>query len=216
MNYLVVIFFLHNVVATLLLGSKFIGRRDLVFKKFGAGLILNSIAFAIWSIAVITVPQNLEFYITIGTVFFIASLVFYLDAGNSGLKQSKRNLLLLMGTIAAFFIFILRTFVYPSNPGFSSEGLFFFNPQPIVQLIYIFGLTLTALPAIDALADKFGHSAYSYLVRYGFIAEVMGGLMLIISADTIVLYITGLITGIVYLTLWTSLLFSKKAWESIS
>lgn len=214
-NPLVVSFFLHNVLATLILGFKFRGRSDPVLKNFGLALILNGIAFAIWSAAVVTRPQNLELFITIGTLFFIASLVTLLSAGLQNIGESNRRTILLAGSIAAIALFLLRTFVYPSQPGFSPEGLFFFNPHPIVQVIYIFGLALAALPAVDALASKFS-KLYSSLVRYGFIAEVMGGLILVTSTNTLVLYIAGWIIGIVYFLLWTSLLFSKKAWIGVN
>ena len=153
-------------------------------------------------------------YITTGVIFFIASLIAFLAAGNQDIHESNRRSLLWVGGILAAALFLVRTFVFQSNPGFSPEGLFFFNPHPIVQIIYIFGLALTALPAIDALANKFGRSGYSHLVRYGFIAEVMGGIILVTSTNTLVLYAAGWIIGAVYLVLWTSLLFSQRAWSS--
>lgn len=213
---LVVAFFLHNVLATLLLGFKFRGRADSVFKNFGSSLILNGVAFTVWSVAVVLKPQNLEVYITIGALFFVASLVTFLAAGIQNVNESQRRSLLFVGSIVAVALFLARTFMYPSEPGFSPEGLFFFNPHPIVQFIYIFGLALTALPAIDALANKFGSSVYSHLVRYGFIAEVMGGIILITSTNTLVLFVAGWIIGTVYLILWTSLLLNKKAWVGIN
>ena len=216
MNPLVLSFFLHNVLATFLLGIKFRGRLDPVFRHFGSALILNGIAYAVWSAAVALRPQNLEMYVTIGALFFIASLITFLAAGIRGLNESKRRSLILIGSVGAIILFIVRTFVYPSAPGFSPEGLFFFNPRPIVQIIYTFGIAFTALPAIDALAAKFGRSIYSHLVRYGFVAEVMGGIILITSTNILVLYIVGWIIGTVYFLLWTSLLFNQKAWSGVS
>ena len=215
MNLLVVSFFLHNVLATLVLGVKFRSRSDSVIKNFGSAIILNSVAFGIWSVAVLMMPQDLELFITIGTLFFIASLITFLSAGLQNSNESNRKMLLLAGSVAAVIIFFMRTFIYPSQPGFSPEGLFFFNPHPIVQIIYIFALALTALPAIDALASKFTHP-YSSLLRYGFIAEVMGGIILITNVDTLVLYIAGWIMGFVYFVLWTSMLFGKKAWVGVN
>jgi len=216
MNPLVLAFFLHNVLATFFLGMKFRGRPDPAFKNFGSALLLNSVAFAVWSIAVVLRPQNLELFITIGAVFFIASLIAFFSAGIQNIDKSKRQSLILIGSVVAIILFLLRAFAYTSNPGFSPEGLFFFNPHPIMQIIYIFALALTALPAIDAVASKLVQPAYSRLVRYGFIAQVMGGVILITSTDTLVLFINGWIIGIVYLLLWTSLLFSKKAWSAVN
>ena len=216
MNPLVLVFFLHNVVATLLLGFKFRGRSDAVVKHFGTALVLNGIAFAVWSVAVVTKPQSLENYITVGALFFVASLVAFLAADLQSIDASKRRTFLMAGGIVALILFLARSFVYQSQPYFSPEGLFFFNPHPVVQLIYVFGLAFAALPAVDALASKFSNLTYSRLVRYGFVAEVMGGLILITSTNAVLLYLTGWIIGGVYLVLWTSLLFSKKAWEGMS
>ena len=214
MNPYVLIFFLHNVLATLLLGIKFRSRDDPVLKNFGVGLILNSIAFAVWSAAVFMRPANLELYITVGVLFFIASLVTFLVAGTQNIAEHDRRSLLVFGVIVAVVLFWIRTFVYPSEPGFSAEGLFFFNPHPIVQVIYIFGLAITVLPAIDALASRF-RDGYAMLVHYGFIVQVMAGVILLTSTNPLVLYIDGWVIGIVYLLLWTSLLFSPKAWSGM-
>ena len=160
-------------------------------------------------------PKNLELFVAIGSLFFIVSLITFLSAGLQNVSASNRKILLLTGSVVAVVLFLIRTFIYPSEPGFSPEGLFFFNPHPVVQVIYIFILALTALPAIDALASKFTQP-YASLVRYGFIAEVMGGLILITSTNTLVLYIDGWIIGSIYLLLWTSLLFSKKVWAGVN
>jgi len=215
MNPLVVLFFLHNVFATLILGLKLRGRSDSVLRNFGSALILNGVAFAVWSVAVAMMPKNLELFVAIGSLFFIVSLITFLSAGLQNVSASNRKILLLTGSVVAVVLFLIRTFIYPSEPGFSPEGLFFFNPHPVVQVIYIFILALTALPAIDALASKFTQP-YASLVRYGFIAEVMGGLILITSTNTLVLYIDGWIIGSIYLLLWTSLLFSKKVWAGVN
>ena len=103
----------------------------------------------------------------------------------------------------------------PNYAYISPEGFFFFNLGPLIQMLYIFGLALATLPAIEIVASKFT-SSYAALIRYGFIAEVAGGIMLLTSKDSQALYITGWIIGLVYLWLWTTLLFSKKAWFNIN
>ncbi len=211
MHILVLLFFLHNVLATFLLGGKFVSRENKVFKNFGIALLLNGVAFAIWSVAVVMKPEELAQYVTFGAVFFIASLIFYLIAGTQKLSSSNRRMLTAMGVVAGVAVFYVRTYVDPSASAFSSEGLFFFNVQPLAQLLYIAGLALTALPAIDMVASNF-KSPFAALVRYGFIAEVVGGIMLITSKDVQTLTITGWIIGVVYFVLWTTLLFNRKAW----
>ena len=215
MDNLIFLFFLHTTLATFLLGFKFMRRKDPVFKYFGSGLMLNAIAFAIWSVVVLLQPENLEPYVTIGVVFFLISLITYLLSGIQKMDKSIRRYISWGGLLVISVLFVLRIFVYPSNPGFSSEGLFFFDPHPIIQILEIFGLALVALPAINVLASKFTQPSYSVLVRYGFIIQVMGAIILITSTNNTLLYIAGWVIGIVYLLLWTTLLFSKKAWSGI-
>lgn len=216
MNPLVVAFFLHNTLATLFLGIKFWGKRDMVVKDFGLGLILNGVAYAVWTLAVILRPDNLKLFVTLGAIFFIASLVTFLLAGIQNLNNKSRQSVMLAGAIVAVVLFFVRTFIFPSQPGFSPEGFFFFNLHPVTQVIYIFGLAFTALPGIHALAAKFNQASYSRLVLYGLIAQVMGGVMLITSSDVVLLNMIGWIIGISYLLLWSTLLFNPKAWSGVS
>lgn len=216
MNAAVILFFVHNVLATALLGSRFASKGSPVVKHFGIALLLNSVAFVIWSGAVILQPANLDSYVTVGVLFFVAALVEFLRAGTQQLHEEDRRIVLGLGIVVGLILFYLRAFVLPSTASFSEAGLFFFNPHPMMQLLYIFGLTLTALPAIDALAATFT-SWYASLIRYGFIAQVAGGIILITAADsgaanTLSLYLAGWIMGLSYLALWTVFLLHKKAW----
>ncbi len=213
MNPLVLAFFLHNVLATFLLGMKFARRDDRVFKFFGFALLLDAVAFAIWSFGIIR-PENLLTSVTLGAVCFLASLVFFLHASVQNAQSNTRWLLTVLGVVAVLGIFFIGH-ADPATAYISSEGFFFFNLSPLIQMLYIFGLTLAAIPAIDLVASKF-KSSFAMLVRYGFIAEVAAGIVLITSKDTNALFITGSIIGVVYLLLWTSLLFSQKAWSSVN
>ena len=214
MNLSVLLFFLCTVVATFLLGGKFVMRRnDHVFRSFGIALLLDAVAFLAWTFGLIQ-PENLLPSVTFGAVIFLVSLVFMFHVSIQKIQQvSTRWLLMVVGIIAVCGIFYTGHYIEPAHAYISEEGLFFFGLGPLVQMLYIFALAFAALPAIDSLASKF-KSLYSGLIRYGFIAEVVGGIMLITSKDVNVLYITGWIIGIVYFVLWTTLLFSHKAWSN--
>ena len=151
---MVTLFFLHNVLATAYMGGKFVTQNDKVFKSFGAALLLNCMAFAIWSFAILTKPADLSIYVTLGVVFFIAALVFLLNTGVQNLKSDNRWMVLMLGGLLAIVLFYLRTFVYPSNATVSPEGFFFFNVHPLMQMFYILGLVITSVPAIYAVASK--------------------------------------------------------------
>jgi hypothetical protein len=212
MNLSVLLFFLHNVLATFFLGVKFKGRKDRVFKFFGIALLLDAAAFAAWTFGVIR-PENLLICVTLGALCFLASLVFLLHTSLQKVQATTRLSLTVIGIAAVLGIFYVGH-IDPSTAYISPEGFFFFNLPPLVQMLYIFALTLAALPAIDLVASKF-QSSYAALIRYGFIAEVVAGIMLITSKDSQVLYITGWVVAVVYVALWSTLLFSKKAWSNV-
>jgi hypothetical protein len=216
MNTTVLFFFVHNVLATLLLGGRFALKRDRTFKYFGIALLLNAVAFAVWSAAVYMKASDLDVYVTYGTLFFIVSLVFFLLSAMQNFQSKSRQMIIGLGVVLGALVLYLRAFVFPSAPGFSSEGFFFFNPHPTIQMFYIFGLILATIPAIDAVASKFKSNHYRSLFRFGFLAEVAGAIVLLTSSianpDTIALNATGWIIGVVYLVLWTTFVFGRKAW----
>ncbi len=209
MNLSVILFFLHNVLATVLLGGKFVSKRDSVIKNFGIALLLDGVAFAAWTFGILS-PTNLLSAVTIGAIFFLVSLVFMFRASteSTGMRWS----LTILGIVVALGIFYFGH-IATETAYISPEGLVFFNLGPMVQMLYIFGLMLASLPAIEAIASKF-KSWYAALFRYGFIIQIAGAIMLITSKDSQALYIVGWIIGLSYFLLWTTLLFSKKAWST--
>ena len=214
MNLLVALFYIHNVLATAFLGGKFFTRKDPVLKNFGTALLLNSVAFAIWSFAVITRPDNLAFYVTLGVSFFITALVFLLNTATQNLKSDMQTKIMVVGVVFGLLFFYLRTYVYPATPSFSEEGFFFFNVHPIIQMCYIFGLLITTLPALNLVTSKF-KSIFAPLIWFCFLIEIIGGIVLITTTDSQALYVSGLVMGTAYAILWLPLLLSKKAWTAI-
>src|SRR3989344_6130014 len=99
MNIGVLLFFLHNILATALLGYKFVSSKDSVFKNFGIVLLLDSVAFAVWSAAVVLKPENLDLFVTVGAAFFITSLVFLLITGTQNMNTSTREMLVILGVV---------------------------------------------------------------------------------------------------------------------
>jgi heme/copper-type cytochrome/quinol oxidase subunit 4 len=210
MNALVVLFFVGNVIAAILLGKKFTSKSDPTFKYFGIGLLINAFAFGMWTIGYV-ISESLLTFVTLGAIAFLVSLVVFMYASLQKTSQGGRTLVTILTAIAIIGVF----FVGRASPAYafiSPEGLLFFNLTPFVQMLYIFALAFTTLPLIDTIASKF-EGSYSVLVRYGFIAQIVGGIMLITSKDVHVLYVTGWVVGIIYFVLWTTLVFSSKAWS---
>jgi hypothetical protein len=211
MNSSVLAFFVTNVLAAALLGGKFAAKKDRVFKYFGIGLLFDAVAFAFWTIGYIS-PSVLLSCVTFGAIALLVSLVFFFIASLQEYSTGTRTLGAVIGAIVVVAIF----FIGRSSPNLafvSPEGLLFFNLAPFVQMLYIFALSFTFLPPTEFIAAKF-NAPYSALVRYGFIAQFVGGVMLITSKDVQALYITGWVIGIVYVCLWLVLFFSKSAWNT--
>ncbi len=212
MNSSVAIFFAVNVVAAALIGGRFLSKSDPVFKYFGIGLLFDALAFAFWTIGYINSSLLLN-CVTLGAISLLVSLVLFLYASLQNHSATDRILGTVLGIVVVIAIFMIGRYS-PNFAYISPEGLLFFNLTPLVQMLYVFALAFTFLPLTDLVASRLG-SPYSALVRYGFIAQFVGGIMLIMSKDVQVLNITGWIIGIVYLVL-CAVLFSNKAWNSAS
>lgn len=213
MNISVVAFFVHSVLASLFLGAKFAGRESKALKVFGYALLLDAVAFAAWLFGVLQ-TNHLIISVTVGAVAYLLSLVLMLNASQQESGSSTRNIVTILGLIAVGVIF----YIGHINPNFafiSNEGYLFFNLSPMVQMLYIVSLLLASMPIIHLVSSKFS-SPYSTLVKYGFIAEVAGGVMLIVSSNVQVLTVIGWAVGVVYLALWSTLLFNKNAWTNVN
>lgn len=216
MNILIVLFFLFNVFATVALGSRFIkkGAENHVFKTFGVALLINAFAFAVWSFGIIR-PESLLTCVTLGTVAFLISLIFLFYTSVQKIHTAiNRQLLIILSIIVIVGLFFIGH-ADPSYAYISPEGFLFFNLGPLMQMLYIFVLALAILPAIDMVASKF-KSIYSMIFRYGFIAQVCGGIMLITTKDAQVLNVTGWIIMLVYFLLLITFLSNKKAWSNLN
>lgn len=216
MNILIVLFFLFNVFATAALGSRFIkkGAEDHVFKTFGIALLINAVAFAVWSFGIVR-PESLLTCVTLGTVAFLISLIFLFYTSVQKIHASiNRKLLIILSIVVVIGIFFIGH-ADPSYAYISPEGFLFFNLGPLMQMLYVFVLALTILPTIDLVASKF-KSIYSTIFRYGFIAQVCSGIMLMTTKDSQVLYATGWVIILVYFLLLITFLFNKKAWSDLN
>ena len=213
MNTQVALYFISNVVATFIVGAKFATKSEKAFKSFGVALLINSLAFTLWTIGYIS-QANLLNLVTLGAIAFLVSLIFFFQTSLHNTSSNVRMGLTLLGAITIMAIFIIGRYS-PNYAFISPEGFLFFNLTPFVQMLYVFALIIAAVPAMNYVASKF-NGGYLALVRYSFLVEVAGGIMLITSTDVNTLYVTGWIIGIVNLVLWVTLLFSKKAWQNIT
>ncbi len=199
MNATVLLFFGYTTLATLFLGYRFWSSNNKTLKWFGMGLFLNGVAFAIWSTAVLQHSANLDTWVTAGSLFLALALVAFFKA--SANVFGENSTFFGLGVIYTIVLFVTRTFVYPSTPSFSPEGLLFFNVQPVVQAMYILAFVWAVFPVFNYMAEKVYQGTTGEIVRYGFIVVVMGSVLLIVSTDPALVNIAGWAIGLAYLSI---------------
>jgi hypothetical protein len=200
-DYMVPLYFVVGCIAVLFLGYKFLSSKLPVFRNFGIGLLLTGAAFAVWSVAVITKPDNLETITTVGVVPFGAGLLFFLMAGTQKLKAANRSLVMFLGLGYLAILLLLRTFVYESHPGFSENGLFYFHAEPEIIAMYIGAFAAAILPAINAASQQMKDKTLKYVSQLGFTILAIGGIVLLTSYDDNLQTINGWIMGIAFVVL---------------
>lgn len=171
--------------------------RTIATQAMGRGLMLTGAAFAVWSLAVMIKPDQdvLRYWVGIGTVPFIVALIFFLRAAVNRLPTTTQRLFMTIGIIYALVLLVMRT-VLPSNPGFSADGLFFFQPHDIVKFMYIVIMVAVILPAIQiTAADIQSKDALTARILSGaLIANTIGGILLLVSVmdvQDMLMYLVG-------------------------
>ena len=197
-EYLVPLFFVAGTGAMWFLAYKFWSAKAALFKHFGAGLALYGLGFAAWSVAVFT-KSDVDLWTTIGVIPFAIANFFFLMAATEKMKASARTLVLFGGVAYLVALFFLRTFVYPSSPGFSDEGLFYFHAQPPVIALYILAFTLSLLPAINAVSQALKDKTLRIVSQVAFTILAVGGIILVTSYDDDLQTINGWVMGITWI-----------------
>ncbi len=203
-DYFVPLFFVMGTGAMWFLAYKFLLAKDATYRHFGAGLGLYGLAFAIWTVLVFTKPENLEVLTTLGVIPFALAHLFFLMSSTESLKAKNRSLIIMSGVVYLAALFLLRTFVYPSHPGFSENGLFYFNAQPPVVAFYIGAFAASLVPAIYSVSQKMKDETLKYVTQIGFTIAAIGGIVLVTSLDDNLQTINGWVMGFTYaVLLWT-------------
>ncbi len=169
-------------------------------RRFGLGLWLVGVAFALWSFAVITKPvDTLNLWVTIGLIVMIAALLLIVSAATRHLRQSEQQLALGLAVVFAAVLLIVR-FFYPSAPYFSGGGLFYFGQQPIITFLTVFLLAGTIVPAVLAIGREMKEKDLlsSNVFIGASITELIGGVLLLSSRDDNLLLLVGWSMGIAF------------------
>ena len=211
MNWLVLFFFIHVALAATIVGGVFMKKGGNVAKYFGLGLLIGAIGFASWGLAVM-MPDNLTIFGNIGSVLVLISFIFFLWASTDNVSEPIRNLILALGIMLVVVTFIVRSFIFPTDKFISDEGILIFNLAPFVQFLYVTILVLVVIPLIEKVAAMF-KAGYATFIKYALGIQVIGGIILITSADELSLLAAGWAIGLAYFALWTTLLFCKNIWR---
>ena len=207
-SYFVPLFFICGAGALWFLAYRFISAKKAEFRNFGIGLALYGMAFAIWAVVVLIKPADLGPLTTVGAVPFMSAHIFFLLAATNKLKAANKSLILAGGLAYLVVLFVLRTFVYPSDPSFSSKGLFYFHTQPPIIALYIIAFAATLLPAITTVSQLIKDKRLRSISQIGFTAAAVGGIVLVTSYDDNLQTLNGYIMGVTYIVLLTA--FARK------
>lgn len=210
-SYFVPLFFICGAGALWFLAYQFISAKKAEFRNFGIGLGLYGAAFAIWAAVVLTKPADLGPLTTVGAIPFMFAHIFFLLAVTNKMKAANKSLILTGGLAYLVVLFLLRTFVYPSDPSFSSKGLFYFHTQPPIIALYIVAFAATLLPAITAVSQLIKDKQLRSISQIGFTTAAIGGIILVTSYDDNLQTINGWIMGITYIVLLVAFARRKVA-----
>jgi hypothetical protein len=174
--------------------------QSIAARRFALGLWLVGIAFAIWSVVVITKPvDTLETFVTTGLIVMLGALVLIVNAATIHLSRSEQQLALVL-TVAYMVLLVVIRFFNPSQPFFSDNGLFYFGQQPVVGFMTILMLGGTIVPAVLVVAreikDKDVLSSNVFIGAC--MAELIGGVLLLSSRDDSLLTLVGWAMGIAF------------------
>lgn len=197
----VVSFFLIGAAIFAVVANRFWRTTNSSFRNFALGLYCFAAAFLIWAAIVATHPTPLDAYMSIGVLPFVAG--FFALVSSATFDWAKRNRNLIFGITAAYLLamFALRTWAYPSAPGFSDRGLIYFNAQPPILLMYVLVFAGAFMPALHVVTKQIPDRLVAALTRIFFNLIVLTGVILMVSYDDDLQYLNGYVMGAAFLGL---------------
>ena len=202
MNYMVVGFFIIGTIILAFLGWRFASSPTPVFRRFGMGLACFSAGFAVWTAIVWIHPENLNLWTAVGVALFMPGYLFFLSAATSNWLPRNQQLVLVLAGAYLVALFVVRTFVAPSEPGFSERGLFYFNAQPLVLLLYIVTFVGALMPAGYVVSRNIAVPWLSRATLICFNLVILCGVVLLTSYDDELQAYNGYLMGVGFLSLF--------------
>lgn len=182
-NYLVVAFFVSTSLMLAYLGFKFLSLKRQPMTHFGMGLLFVCLAFMVWTYIVAAHPTDIETIVAIGAIPFLGSFIMFLLAAMSDITAKYRfPLFVVSGAILVGFV-ILRFFVYESHPGFTENGYFAFNVNPIVLYFYAMLTAFNFIPAVYVVGRHIKHDLLRIGIELGLTLVAVGLIIMVTNQD---------------------------------
>ena len=169
----------------------FLTRPDKLLRMFGFGMAGYAAGLLLWTVLIFVQPGNLQPLALAGAIpFLLAHLVYAKVAyGHLGGLRTKLMLALVLALIVGTFV--VRTFIYPSEPYLSDQGLLFFGLHPLAIAFYIATISLTFLPAISIACSRIKRGGVRNALQAGLTALFITEIILASSDNEILLAING-------------------------
>ena len=176
----VFIFFLVGALSLAFVAYRYFSGKAHAFRMFGAGLALLAVAFGVWSVIIATNPSDLHPLTTAGVIPFGLANLFFVAAGTSDFGPRARGILLTVAAVVLAGLFVARTFVWPSEPSFSKEGLFYFNANPVAILLYVVVFAGALMPAVHIVSLHTGARQTAIFTRLFFNLVTLSAVVLLV------------------------------------
>ena len=205
-NYAAVLFFLVGAIISAFISWRFVSASAPPLRTFGIGLACLAVAFAIWAFVVWNRSDSLALWTSIGVVAFLPGYYFFLRTATHNWLPKNRNTALAIAGAYLAILFVLRTFIYPSEPGFSERGLFYFNAHPLVLMLYIFSFAGAFMPAVYSVAQAITQRWLARTTLVCFNVAIVCGVVLLTSYDDDLQAYNAALMGIAFMTLFAAYL----------
>lgn len=179
----VVAFFILSTFLLGVLGFKFKQTGSQPFANFGLGLLLVAAAFLIWTYIVAAHPDNIQAITTLGVIPFMASFVLFLLAATSGVSAKYRVPFYVTGIAVLSAFIVVRFLLFQSDPGFTDNGYFAFNVDPVVLYFYAMVAAFSFIPAVYVVGRQIKNDLLRIGVELGLTLVAVGLIIMLTNND---------------------------------
>lgn len=209
-------FFIAGAVILAVVAFRFIRNTNATFRFFGIGLALYSVAFGVWAVIVATHPADLSTWTSVGVAFFGVAHIFYVAAATSDFTKVVQRNLLIIAAVFLLGLFVLRTWILPSAPSFSPAGLYYFNAEPPVMLMYILVFAGSFMPAIHVVTSHIAQKNLAMFTRIFLNLTVLTAVVLLTSSDETLQYWNGAVMALGLLGLLVNYLTTTPRYKTVA